>query len=148
MPDSQARANRAPSFLRDQAAATRELISRLHQARWDHEAFVEFFREDCAFRIIGQVPDYPFSGVYVGKRGVRDLLRRIDDQIEMTDGKILNLLIDGDQVALRRSVVVRHHGTAARTRLFVANVITLQDGRVREICEHIDTAWLKKLAGD
>ena len=42
----------------------------------DHEAFLGFFCEDCRFRIVGQVPDYPFSALYVGKCGVRALLSK------------------------------------------------------------------------
>jgi hypothetical protein len=132
----------------DPFAPTRELIYQLHQARFDHEAFLGFFCEDCRFRIVGQVPDYPFSALYVGKSGVRALLERIDGQVELTEGKILNLLIDGDRVALRRSILVRHHGTAASIRLVVGNLIVLRDAKVLELSEYIDTDWLKKLAGD
>jgi ketosteroid isomerase-like protein len=129
-------------------AATRELIHRLHRARADHDAFLSFFHKDCRLTIVGQAPDYPFSGIYVGKSGVRALLQRIDGQVELTEGRILNLLVDGDRVALRRSVSVRHRGTAATIRLAVANLIRFRGGKVLSISEYIDTAWLKKLSDE
>jgi ketosteroid isomerase-like protein len=129
-------------------AATRDLVMHAHRKRYDLAAFLAYFQDDCTFQIVGRVPDYPFSGVHVGKAGVGALLRRIDAQIEQTEDRILNLLVDGDRVAVRRSVVVRHYGTAARTRLVVGDIFTLRDGKVAEIIEYVDTAWLKTLTGD
>ena len=76
---------------------------------------------------------------------ILDLFRRIDAEIQMSENKILNLVVEGETVGLRRSVVVRHHGTAAMTRLIVGDFLKIRDGKIAEIHEYSDTAWLKRL---
>jgi hypothetical protein len=76
------------------------------------------------------------------------MMRRIDGEVEMSDHRVLNLLVDGDNAALRRSVVVRHHGTAACTRLIIGNFVRFRNARIFEVYEYAETSWLRRLSGD
>jgi ketosteroid isomerase-like protein len=127
---------------------TRELISEVLWAHADPAKCAQYFHDDGVFCIIGRICDYSFSGVFRGRRQITDLFRRIAGEVELSDHRILNLVIDGDQVGLRRSVVVRHRGTAARTRLILGNLVRMRDGKIAEVHEYADTAWLKRLSGD
>lgn len=135
-------------FPGDRDRSTHDLVHEVLFARADHAKFIGFFHDDAVFTVIGQIYDYLFSGVYRGKDNILDLLRRIDAEIEMTDHKILNLVVDGDRAGLRRSVRIRHRGTAASRPLIVANFVAVRDGRIAELYEYVDTVWLKQMSGD
>jgi ketosteroid isomerase-like protein len=124
------------------------LVGKILSLRSEPQRMIDYFHDDCVFHVIGTSHDYSFSGDYRGRNQLLDLFRRIDTDIEMQDHKILNLVIDGDRVGLRRSTMVRHRGTSARARLLVGNFIRFRDDRIAEIYEYVDTCWLKRLSGD
>jgi ketosteroid isomerase-like protein len=124
-----------------------DFVRQALDARSDLEKFMGFFHDDATIAIVGGIYDYAFSGVYRGRENILALLRRIDAEIEMSDHRILNLVVDGDKIALRRSTLVRHRGTAAARRLILGNLATMRDGKVAELHEYVDTAWLKKMSG-
>lgn len=128
--------------------STHALVQEILAARHDHMKFLGFVHDDAVFTMTGAILDYPFGGVYRGRDNILDLLRRIDAEIEMSDHRILNLIVDGDRVGLRRSLRIRHHGTSASRRLVVGNVVTFRDLRIAELYEYVDTAWLKQLSGE
>lgn len=126
----------------------RDLVAEALRARVDPAKCLEFLDEACVFHVVGRPEDYPYSGSYRGRAQIIELLRRIDADVETSERRLLNMIVDGDRIALRRSVVARHHGTAAVARLVFADLATVRDGRIVEIYEYADTCWLKRLAGD
>ncbi len=68
--------------------------------------------------------------------------------MELGDHKILNIVVDGDMVAVRRSVEARHYGTSAFARLLVGNLLRLREGKIAEAYEYVDTCWLRRLSGE
>jgi ketosteroid isomerase-like protein len=137
-------------FLPEQAKAEhiRNLVGEILGARGEPLKMIDYFHDDCIFHVIGTSHDYSFSGDYYGRDQILGLLRRIDTDIEMQDHRILNVVIDGDTVGLRRSTMVRHRGTSARARLLVGNFVRLRDDRIAEISEYVDTCWLKRMLGE
>jgi ketosteroid isomerase-like protein len=125
-----------------------DFVREVLEARGDYEKFLDFFVDDAVLTVVGRIYDYAFSGVYRGRENIHALLRRIDAEIEMSDHKILNLVVDADKIGLRRSVLVRHRGTAAARRLILGNFVTMRDGKIAELHEYVDTVWLKKIAGE
>ncbi|MCW2317750.1 Ketosteroid isomerase-related protein [Rhodoblastus acidophilus] len=132
----------------DPRAAIRDLVGQAYATRFDLDTFLGFFHEDAVFHIIGRVPAYPYSGLYVGKPAIRAALARIDGDIEQTDGRMLNILVEGDTIGIRRRNSLRHRGTAARLDIMVGNLIKFRDFKITELYEYIDTSWHEKLAGD
>ncbi len=128
--------------------STHDLVQEILAARHDHIKFLGFFHDDAVFTMTGEIHDYPFSGVYRGKDNILGLLRRIDAEIEMSDHKILNLVVDGDRAGLRRSLRIRHRGTSASRPLVIGNFVTFRDRRIAELYEYVDTIWLKQMSGD
>lgn len=110
------------------------------------DSLLALCRDDVALTVHGRPSDYILSGVYRGRDAIRDLRRRMEGEIAVSDRQILNLLIEKDHFALRRSVSARHHGTAATMRLAIANFGRLEDGLIVELHEYVDTDWLNKLS--
>jgi ketosteroid isomerase-like protein len=133
---------------RDPDRSTHDLVRDILSVRHDYSKFTAFFHEDAVFIVVGQIYDYLFSGVYRGPENIVELLRRIDAEIEMSDHKILNLIIDGDKVGLRRSVLIRHRGTSASRPLVIGNFVIFRDRRIAELYEYVDTNWLKDVSGE
>jgi ketosteroid isomerase-like protein len=136
-------------FLPDEPGRkTRELIGQILLSRSQPKKLIEYFHEDGVFHVIGTTHDYSFSGVYRGREQILGLLHRIDAEVELGDHKILNVVIDGDNVAIRRTTQARHHGTSAFAKLMVANLMRLRDGKIAEAYEYVDTCWLRRLSGE
>jgi ketosteroid isomerase-like protein len=127
---------------------TRELIGEILVSRAQPKKFIEYLHEDCVCHVIGARHDYPFGGEYRGREQILGLLHRIDAEVELTEHRILNIVVDNDNVALKRETLVRHHGTAAVAKLTVANLLRLRDGKIADAYEYIDTGWLRRLSGD
>lgn len=125
-----------------------ELVGEILSARADLAKFADYVQDDAVFTFVGNICDYSFSGVYRGRKSILDLLRRIDVEVELSDHKILNLVIEGDRFGLRRSTLVRHRGTSATRVLTLGNFVTLRDGKIAEGYEYVDTSWLRKMAGE
>jgi ketosteroid isomerase-like protein len=114
-------------------------------ARDDHAKFATLLHDDAVITLIGDVCDYPLSGCYRGRQQIFDLLRRIDREFERSGHKILNLVVDGDKVGMRRSVVIRHRGTAVCRLLTLGAFAVVRDGKLAELHEYVDTTWLKQI---
>jgi ketosteroid isomerase-like protein len=125
-----------------------ELVRDILLARADYAKFATYLQEDAVFTFVGHICDLSYSGVYRGREQILDLLRRIDAEVELSDHKILNLIVDGDTFGLRRSTLVRHRGTSATQLLVLGNIVTLRDGKIAEGYEYVDTSWLKKISGE
>jgi ketosteroid isomerase-like protein len=132
----------------DPNAKMRELVAEILYSRAKPEKFVEYFHDDAVCHIVGVSREYAFSGSYRGREQLMAMLRRIDGEVELSDHRVLNLVVDGDNAALRRSVVVRHHGTSAVTRLIIGNLLRFRDFKVVEAYEYADTCWLRRLSGE
>lgn len=126
----------------------RELVAEILYSRARPAKFVEYFHDDAVIHIVGVSREYAFSGSYRGHDQIMAMLQRIDGEVELSDHKVLNLVVDGDNAALRRSVVVRHHGTSAVTRLIIGNLLRFRDFKVVEAYEYADTCWLRRLSGE
>nr|WP_272884840.1 nuclear transport factor 2 family protein [Candidatus Rhodoblastus alkanivorans] len=135
-------------FPEDPHRSRHDLVLEVLTARADHARFIEFFHEDAIFTMAGHIYDHLFSGVFRGRENILGLLQKIDAEIETSDPRILNLIVDGDKIGLRRSLLVRHRGTAAAGRLVLGDFAILRDGKFAEVFEYVDTGWLKQLSGE
>ncbi len=126
----------------------RELVAEILYSRAQPEKCVEYFHHDAVFHIVGVSREYAFSGSYRGREQLIAMMMKIDGEVELSDHRVLNLVVDGDNAALRRSVVVRHHGTSAVTRLIIGNFLRFRDFKIVEGFEYADTCWLRRLSGE
>jgi len=118
------------------------------QLRSNPREFIDYFHDDATFHMIGRTVDYSFGGVYRGKNQILDLLLKIDSEVELSNNKILDVIVDNDTIAIRRAICVRHHGTAAARALTLGNLVHLKDRLIADVFEYVDTSWLKELSGE
>jgi ketosteroid isomerase-like protein len=126
----------------------RQLLAEILFSRNQPKKFIEYFHADAIWHVIGRIRDYSFSGQYRGHQEILALMHRIDGEVVLSDHKILNIVVEGDNIALRRSASVRHHGTAATDKLLIGNFARFRDGKIAEAYEYLDTCWLKRLSGE
>ena len=112
------------------------------------EKFIEYFHDDAVWHVIGKCWDYSFGGDYRGHAEILALIRRIDGEVALSDHRILNIVVEGDTIAIRRTASVRHHGTAAVEKLVIGNFARFRDDKIAEAWEYLDTCWLQRMSGD
>ena len=136
-------------FMPDDAGQKlRQLTGMILFLRNQPAKFIEYFHPDAAWHLIGKIRDYSFAGVYRGHAEILGLMKRIDAEVALSDHRILNIVVEGDTIAIRRSALARHHGTAAVEKLVIGNYARFRDDKIAEAYEYLDTSWLRRLAGD
>jgi hypothetical protein len=112
------------------------------------DEFIRFFHEDAVLHMVGDRRDCPFYGVYRGRAQILGLLRAVDAEFERQDHRILGAVIDGDSIALRRLVELRHRGSSQSAQLVIGHVARTRDGLIEEVFEFGDTERMRRLMGD
>ncbi len=107
--------------------------------------FIRYFHEDAVLHMVGDRRDCVFYGVYRGKAQILNLLRDVDAEFEREDHRILSVVIEGDTIALRRLVELRHRGTSQAEQLVIAHLIRTRAGLIQEVFEYGDTATMRRL---
>jgi hypothetical protein len=121
--------------LRKLGEVDRELIEqRLHmqlelRAKGDWRRWLEFAAQDIIFDIRGNWAVFPYNKPIQGKKALAEALMSVV-QFENLGWIINDLAIDGDRVALRRTVKVRNHGTGRVAELDVAEFLQFRDGLI------------------
>ncbi len=141
--------NNATVFL--PKSANEEVRTFLQKAynTFDHpEKFIELFNDDAVVHILGAPTDRHYAGVHRGLEEIRWLLRMFTTDIHRRKQTILNVIIDGDSFAVRRSVEFRHRGTSMSVKTEIAWLVRLREGKIAEAYEFADTALISRLGGD
>jgi uncharacterized protein len=108
----------------------------------DKQALLALVDEGIEWIIPGQ--DWPLAGTHRGHAGVADLLRKADEEIEMTFPKPPEFVAQGSRVLV---VGVATGKIKATTRTFKDDWvfdITVRNGKLTKIREYIDTQALAK----
>jgi len=79
------------------------------------------------------------SEVIRGREAYVANLRRANEEFEAVDGEILQILVEGEQSALRWRTQWRHRGTGRPSSLDMAFFLRWRDGVVAEMHEYEDT---------
>ena len=129
----------------------RELIEQRLQmqfelrAKGDWRGWLEFAAEDICFDMRGNWAVFPYKKPLHGKKALVEALMMVVVQFENLGWVVNDLVIDGDRVALRRTVMVRNRGTGRIAELDVAEFIRFRDGLIVEFTEVVDSAALARL---
>lgn len=116
---------------------------------FDHpEKFIELFNKDAVVHVLGDPADRPYAGVHQGLEQIGWLLRMFTTEIHRREQTILNVVIDGDRFAVRRSVEFCHRGTNDRVKTNIAWLVQLREGKIAEAHEFADTALISRLGVD
>jgi len=125
------------------------LIRDIHQLGADakFEAMEKYLAPQAEFEYIGDRSQFPFAGRYVGKSEIIDLYRAMNTEIEIINGALLDIMIDGNRAFSRRWVDVRHRGTGARESHEIWDTWKFRDGEVEKSVKLLDISAFERLQG-
>ncbi len=121
---------------------TEEFVKKLYAARvdGDMEALAEAFAEDARFQVAGS-PEASMLATFIeGHDGVMALIRTMVDSFALEDFTILDLVVEGNKVAIRWGATVRNVSSGDVYTTELADFIELKDGKVKTFIEFLDTA--------
>lgn len=130
--------------LREQARSDRrqEILAILSQllelkAAGDVKALLAFATPDVVFRTsVGRI--HPFHTDCEGFQACADMARAVNVAYENLGSRINRVLIEGDRVAMHRTVRIRNRGTGRAVDIDMWNFLTFRGGLVAEISEYPD----------
>lgn len=129
---------------RDHAALVRRMYAALSSG--DVDGFLECLHEDVRWTVMGETA---LSGTYAGKRAVVDELLGAFPRY-FREGLTVHVdavhAADDHVVAELRAELVTHSGEPYRNRYCI--VYRVEDGRVREMREYLDTQRLARALGE
>jgi ketosteroid isomerase-like protein len=137
--------------LRKLSALDRELIERRVRAMLEMRAagdlrgMLDYAAEDIVYNLKGSWASFPYASPVCGKKMVAQALAIIAMQFENMGFVIHELVIEGNQIALRRSVKLRHRGTGKVGNVDIADFLRFRDGLVVEFTEVADSIALTQL---
>jgi ketosteroid isomerase-like protein len=118
------------------------LVKKLYTARvdGDMDALGEAFAENARYRIAGSPETSMLAAMAEGHETIMSLMRTIIDTFNLSDVKILDLLVDGDKAAVRWCATVNVMTTGQTLTTELAAFIQIADGKVVSFVEFLDTA--------
>jgi ketosteroid isomerase-like protein len=108
-------------------------------------AIGRYAADDVHFRILGGPPSLPGPWAFDGKPNVIEAVRAIDTNLEFLSFEIVDLILDGQEVALRWHARLRNRGTGVLGDLAVFDHIVLRDGLIARYEEFLDTDGFRRL---
>lgn len=108
--------------------------------RCDIMEFSRMFTEDCRLRIVGNPMTNPTAGEWVGRVGVQNMLVEAFANITILDGRIVSMLLDGDQACVLWNLSMKIHGLGRVVTSSRCDHLILTGTQVRDVTHFFDTA--------
>jgi ketosteroid isomerase-like protein len=127
--------------------AIKALLQDAYQARMqgDLDKVMSYFHPECRFHLMGAPEVGPACTPQSGCEAVREHMAGLIETFTFSKFEMLDLIVEGDRVAHRWRADVTFVPTG-RTRNFEAlDIVTFQDGKVRDITQFTDTAGVMQL---
>lgn len=115
------------------------------RVRGDLAAIGNLFAESADFQIAGSDRASPLPVSVRGKPGILALMQNMISAFELSDFNVLEMLIDGDQAAVRWHATVYHTKSRQMFRTELADFITINAGKIASFIEFLDTALAAKV---
>lgn len=122
----------------------RELIEQRVRAIWDCRAhgdidgLLDYLAPDCVYVVTSWVGQ-PVTISREGREACGELARQIHILIEPRTAEVTELVVDGEQVAACRRVLVANRGTGRTAELDICYFMRFRDGLLVEMHERTDT---------
>jgi len=122
-------------------------VRRLFQLRLQNKLreMLDLAADDVVFEVRGSWMAFPYTGPVKGKANVAKALMSLATQYENMGTTLHAVLVDGEQVALRRSSRIRHRGTNRVADVDLATFMRFRDGLIIFYAEVANTAVLARL---
>jgi ketosteroid isomerase-like protein len=100
----------------------------------------------CEF--VGDRARIPYAGRHVGIEAVIAIVNSINVDFEQLSVQLSNLLVDGCNLACRRTVEWRHRGTGRRGLVELAEFVRFEHGLIVELIEYRDSVTILEMQGE
>ena len=101
--------------------------------------------EDVHFRIIGGPPSMPGPWIFDGQEQVIQAIATIDTNLVFLQFDILDIIIDGPELAMRWHATLENRGTGEPVELSVFDHIVIRNGLIASYTEFLDTEGFRRL---
>jgi ketosteroid isomerase-like protein len=125
------------------ANAVRELYDL--RAEGDLEGMLRRCAPDCVYRTYGEWTRPPYFPVASDRETFAEALRQVNVEFEDLGCDIHELLVEGDRVAVHRTVRLRNRGAGGVVKVDTWDCFRLRDGLVIEYACYVDCAKLGRL---
>jgi ketosteroid isomerase-like protein len=127
--------------------AIEDLLGELYAARvrGDLDAVVNLFAANATFQVAGTDEASAMPTLVKGNAGIRDLMRGMLANFEVSDFTVLEMLIDGPSAAVRWQATFMYTKTGRMFATELADFITVVNGKVVSFIEFLDTALAAKV---
>lgn len=102
--------------------------------------------DNIVVQLIGNKVIIPYCGVHEGKKAARHALEQVHVNVSFHNLNLDHIMIDGDQVGLRWSGVLRSRGTGASGFFQGFTHLIFENGLIKEYFALVDTATMNELA--
>ena len=122
-------------------STAQDFLTRLSVARVtdDVDTLVSFFTDDGVFRIVG------FGEAATGKEAIRSALQGIVQEFEFLEWKQTNVFVNGNDLAARHRLKVRHRKTGTTTDTETSEFLVMSNGHCSSFVQFADTALIQDL---
>ena len=130
---------------RQLADLDRELIERNLRAmyaarkRGDVRAWASFFAPNVKSTIVSATGAHGFFGTVSGRDGMIQSLRQLETEIEVVSIDIIDIVVDADRAAVRRSIKMRGRGTGVLRAFDSFHYYIMDRGLIAEVEQFADT---------
>lgn len=111
----------------------------------DREGLLALVTEDIEWIIPGE--DWPLAGTYCGYTGLAALLQKASSEMETSFPKPLEFVAQGDRVMVVGFATGKVKATNRTFKDHFVYVITVRNGKLKNIREYIDTQALARASG-
>jgi uncharacterized protein len=120
----------------------RELVEKFYAdyERGDVDAILASCDENFTFNFVADGRYSKYSGIVVGKDGFLKRADSLQKDFEYLGFKRIDLIAEGDRVAVRHEMRMKGRVTGVEISVQVADFWTVRDGKALELMEFYDTA--------
>ena len=120
---------------------TRAIVRELYDAygRRDFERVAALIHDDIDWVIYAPISVFPFAGPRRGRAAVLEAMADIAKAFALESYKPEVMIVDGERAAVMSDVSYRQRATDRVLRVRIANFLRLQDGRLIEFREFINS---------
>ncbi|MGD9656507.1 MAG: nuclear transport factor 2 family protein [Methylocystis sp.] len=136
---------RGPGLPRDEMA--RRLVAMSNFSRGpDITLFREICSPDVVCEFVGDRATIAHAGRHRGVQALINIVREIGTEFEQLGHAMPDeVIVDGGNAAMRRTVEWRHRGTGRRGQVQLADFVRFEDGRIVELVEFRDSTALLEM---
>jgi ketosteroid isomerase-like protein len=112
------------------------------RAKGDVEAILKWFAPDFIYKACGEWTRPPYVPRQCDRETFAESLRLVNVEFEELGSEIHELLIDGDRVAVHRTIRMRNRGAGAAVNLDEWDIFRFRERLVAQFAAYVDLAKL------